>query len=78
VIARARSTRWLDINGQGLCKACNYAKEAPGWHSQRLAEPGHVVETVTPTGHRHRSRSPDPPGRRRYTYRLEIQFPRAA
>ena len=67
-------------NGQGLCEACNYAKESSGWRTRRVAGPGpgHVVETVTPTGHRHQSRAPDPPGRRRYPYRLEIQFAPAA
>ncbi|ANH39176.1 hypothetical protein I601_2760 [Nocardioides dokdonensis FR1436] len=53
-------------NGQGLCAACNLAKEAPDWRSRTVHEPGappglHVVETITPTGHRHRSRSPGLP-----------------
>jgi 5-methylcytosine-specific restriction endonuclease McrA len=55
-------------NAQGLCEACNYAKEAPGWTTTstrpgstgRAAGPG--VETTTPTGHRHRTRPPLPPG----------------
>ena len=46
-------------NAQGLCAACNYAKEAPGW-SARPADDGAVV-TTTPTGHRYRSRAPDLP-----------------
>lgn len=45
-------------NGQGLCEACNYAKEAIGWQAQPRPGPGHVVETVTPTGHRVRSSAP--------------------
>jgi hypothetical protein len=49
-------------NGQGLCEACNYAKEAPGWHTTSPPGPAHLVETVTPTGHRYQSRAPDPPG----------------
>ena len=64
-------------NAQGLCEACNYAKEAPGWttttehhqhqhrreHRQRPGDAGvDVVETTTPTGHRHRTRPPLPPG----------------
>jgi hypothetical protein len=50
-------------NGQGLCAACNQAKEAPGWTSWRRRGPGvHTVEIRTPTGHRYRSRAPDPPG----------------
>lgn len=46
-------------NAQGLCEACNYAKQAPGWRA-RPGPPGggHVVEHSTPTGHRYRSRPP--------------------
>jgi hypothetical protein len=40
-------------NGQGLCVACNHAKQAPGWQSTRA--PNREVETETPTGHRYRS-----------------------
>ena len=47
-------------NAQGLCEACNYAKEAPGWRSRARA--GGLVETTTPTGHRRRTRAPAPPG----------------
>jgi hypothetical protein len=39
-------------NSQGLCEACNLAKEAPGW---RARASGGGVETVTPTGHRYLS-----------------------
>ncbi|TWS22978.1 DUF222 domain-containing protein [Tsukamurella sputi] len=47
-------------NGQGLCAACNYAKEAVGWHSTVTPDPSgrHTVETRTPTGHVHRSTAP--------------------
>ena len=45
-------------NGQGLCEACNYAKEAVGWTARPRPGPGHVVETTTPTGHSYRSRAP--------------------
>jgi hypothetical protein len=46
-------------NGQGLCEACNYAKQAPGWRTRAHHGPGrHLVEITTPTGHRHRSRAP--------------------
>jgi len=50
-------------NGQGLCEACNHAKQAAGW-SSRPAEPGAgtCVEVTTPTGHRYSSRCPPPPG----------------
>lgn len=46
-------------NGQGLCEACNHAKQAPGWRAGPA--PGGVVETVTPTGHVYSSRPPRAP-----------------
>lgn len=46
------------INSQGLCEACNHAKQAPGWRARPSPGPRHQVETVTPTGHRCRSTSP--------------------
>jgi hypothetical protein len=49
-------------NGQGLCEACNYAKEAPGWQSFRLTTMRHSVQITTPTGHSYLSTAPDPPG----------------
>ncbi|MBC9733480.1 HNH endonuclease [Nocardioides sp. zg-578] len=58
-------------NAQGLCEACNHAKQAPGWQAQTSpdgdAETGDPktddlgtgdIETTTPTGHRHRRRPP--------------------
>ena len=46
-------------NGQGLCEACNYAKEAPGWRARTVrAGPGHTVRTTTPTGHSYDSTAP--------------------
>jgi hypothetical protein len=49
-------------NGQGYCEACNYAKQARGWRTEVVPGPGpHQVEITTPTGHRYRSRAPDPP-----------------
>lgn len=47
-------------NGQGLCTACNQAKEAPGWSSQRDGQPS--TEVSTPTGHRYISTAPPLPG----------------
>jgi len=38
------------VNAQGLCEACNHAKQAPGWRARPGPEPGHL-ETTTPTGH---------------------------
>ncbi|EKT84116.1 hypothetical protein WSS_A03335 [Rhodococcus opacus M213] len=44
-------------NGSGLCEACNYAKEAPGWTARPVHNPGgtHVIDVGTPTGHHYRS-----------------------
>ena len=38
-------------NGQGLCEACNYAKEAAGWQALPLPSDRHEVLISTPTGH---------------------------
>lgn len=49
-------------NGQGLCEACNYAKEAAGWQSIALSsDRHHEVMITTPTGHTYFSTAPDPP-----------------
>lgn len=47
-------------NGQGLCIDCNLTMESNGWlHAAHgdLTGP-HEVTVSTPTGHRHRTRSP--------------------
>jgi hypothetical protein len=57
-------------NAQGLCVACNLAREAPGWQTTRT-EGYSTVTTRTPTGHLTsssppaliRPARPDPPGR---------------
>jgi len=53
-------------NGQGLCEACNHAKEAPGWRADASPALGkrHTVRTVTPTGHTYNSTAPPLPGSR--------------
>ena len=51
-----------EVNGQGLCEACNLAKEADGWHAQTVPGPRHTVETTTPTGHTYQSTAPALPG----------------
>lgn len=43
-------------NGQGLCEACNHAKEAPRWRAR--PGPGGTVTTTTPTGHSITTRPP--------------------
>jgi Domain of unknown function (DUF222) len=52
-------------NAAGLCEACNYAKQAPGWRvvPDQGAGP-HTLTSTSPTGHTYRSRAPDPPGAR--------------
>ena len=54
-------------NAQGLCEACNYAKEAPGWRAEVLSDgpsperqhlPAHAVRTTTPTGVAYHSTAP--------------------
>ncbi|AUI51715.1 HNH endonuclease [Arthrobacter crystallopoietes] len=47
-----------EVNGQGLCEACNLAKESEGWHAQTVPGPRHTVETTTPTGHTYLSTAP--------------------
>ncbi len=44
------------LNGQGLCEACNHAKQAPRWRAR--PGPDGTVTTTTPTGHSHHSRPP--------------------
>jgi hypothetical protein len=54
-------------NGQGLCEACNYAKEASGWRTEVIAPgptpfaldaPAHHTVITTPTGHTYDSTTP--------------------
>lgn len=50
-------------NGQGLCEACNYAKQALGWRQRASTGPPgrHTVDIRTPTGTRYRSTVPPAP-----------------
>jgi hypothetical protein len=51
-------------NGAGLCAACNYAKQAEGWHAQpepRAPGERHSYLFTTPTGHNYRSTAPPLP-----------------
>ncbi|GAA4720735.1 HNH endonuclease [Nocardioides conyzicola] len=45
-------------NGQGLCEACNHAKQASGWRARPSPGARHAVETTTPTGHTYTSMAP--------------------
>lgn len=60
VVPRARGGETSWANGQGLCEACNYAKESPGWRHEPVADSLAVTEitVTTPTGQQHRSRAP--------------------
>lgn len=51
-------------NGAGLCEACNYTKDLPGWHTTlTLRSDGtRILDLTSPTGHRQQSHPPDPPG----------------
>ena len=60
-------------NSQGLCEACNYAKQADGWTQTII---GDQVVTTTPTGHRYRSIPPRPPGGRGPRSPVELNFHR--
>jgi hypothetical protein len=47
-------------NGLGLCEACNYTKEAPGWQVSTTTDHHgtHTAQFTTPTGATHRSNAP--------------------
>jgi hypothetical protein len=51
-------------NGAGLCEACNYTKDLPGWHAvlHTRSDGTRILDLISPTGHRQRGRPPDPPG----------------
>jgi len=59
-VARGGST--TAANGQGLCEACNYAKESPGWRADVISTVPHRIEIIKPTGHVYRSTAPPQPG----------------
>jgi hypothetical protein len=54
-------------NGLGMCEACNYTKEAPGWtvttsHTTSDTAGTHTADFHTPTGATYRSTAPPLPG----------------
>lgn len=49
-------------NGQGLCEACNYAKQSPGWRVRATSAEPHTVEIRTPAGQVVTSEAPPLPG----------------
>ncbi|WP_067428600.1 HNH endonuclease [Nocardioides jensenii] len=54
----------VEENLQGVCEACNYAKQAPYWTATGHHPPHrrHQVTTTTPTGHTYTSTAPPLPG----------------
>jgi hypothetical protein len=65
------------LNGQGLCEACNHAKQAPGWRARPAPTgEGHRIETTTPTGHVYGSAPPEIAGR--LGIRLSVDYRWAA
>jgi hypothetical protein len=65
VVPVAEGGKTSAANGQGLCEACNYTKQAPGWAARPgPAGAGHDVEITTPTGHTYTSHPPPLPGAR--------------
>ena len=57
-------------NSQGLCEACNYAKEASGWRVRPAPGDRHTVEITTPAGLTYHSTAPPPP-----RHRVDYVFP---
>lgn len=60
VLPFARGGETAEHNGEGLCEACNYAKEAPGWlHEVVDTDDGRaLVRITTPTGQTYESLAP--------------------
>lgn len=68
-------------NGEGLCEACNHAKQAPGWETLPRPGPFAPVEFTTPTGQTRLTRAPRPPGTRTGVPEVRVDIiwhPRAA
>jgi hypothetical protein len=57
-------------NGQGLCEACNYAKEAFGWRARPSPGERHTVRITTPSRRTYRSTAPPAP-----RYRVDFSYP---
>ena len=76
VVGVAEGGETSERNGQGLCVACNHAKQAPGWAARPRAGPRHSVETTTPTGHRYVATAPPAASRGPTTrWRVDLMRP---
>jgi hypothetical protein len=63
---KARGGPTTALNGNGMCEACNYAKEAPRWRVRTSNGFGcHTTEVTTPTGTTYTGKAPPLPGRNR-------------
>jgi hypothetical protein len=64
---KARGGQTSAANCLGLCEACNYTKEAPGWQVSTTTDHHgtSTAEFTTPTGAIHESNAPPLPGRPR-------------
>ncbi|MFJ6078942.1 HNH endonuclease [Pseudarthrobacter sp. NPDC092419] len=62
VVAWHRGGATTARNGQGLCEACNHAKESPGWSATPVPGSRHTVELRAPSGHGYQSTAPPLPG----------------
>ncbi|HET7415562.1 MAG TPA: DUF222 domain-containing protein [Arthrobacter sp.] len=58
IVPRSVDGQTSENNGEGLCEACNYAKEAPGWSVRPVNDfPGHAIDPRGPAGEeRHQGR----------------------
>ncbi len=67
-------------NGQGLCQACNHAKQATGWRVRPVRGPDgpHTVEVTTPTGHTYTSGAPAAPHDRAARWQVDLVHPLVA
>lgn len=64
-----------ETNAQGLCEACNLAKEAASWWNRPLQDDaGTAVEITTPTGQRYRSHPPWLPGTSPPSLRADVAW----
>jgi hypothetical protein len=65
-----------DVNGEGLCEACNYAKEASGWSFRVVQTAPHTIEIRTAAGQVFRSNAPPLAGHvpRRAVPHLDLAF----
>ncbi len=70
----ARGGPTADANSQGLCEACNQAKETTGWTARPRAGPGHRITITTPAGQRLTTGPPALAGHRSTASRLELHF----